>query len=164
MQQVDFYLIENEVSDAQHKLCCRLCQKLYSLEQKTVVICQSQTQADSLDKQMWGYEDSSFLPHGVVHRAHQVHQGSSKENQIDQIDIVAMQPDGQMMQDLTSLSNQYDVIVNLSDSQIDLTPSNEKIRIAEIVEKNDTAREQARVRYKYYQGSGYELKTHSLKI
>lgn len=157
--QVDFYLIENEISQASQKLCCRLCKKLLALELDVAVMCETDSQALQLDKLMWSFEDSSFLPHQVLSTDGRSNGAASTPHQ--EVDILVAEPD---QSKLTERLGKYKVIVNLTNSALSALGLDSDVRLAEIVEQAPDAREQAREKYKLYKNTGAELKTHNLSI
>jgi len=161
MSQVDFYLIENEVMDAQIKLCCRLANKLFKLgDHRVAILCGSAEQATRLDQLMWSYEDTSFLPHQIQGNKTI---GEAPENR--QIDIFVHDASEQQEAPDNAFS-QYGVLVNLTSTSIETAhyQPNNSLRIAEVIEKDESARQSARQRYRDYQANGLEIKTHQLKI
>lgn len=147
MKQVDFYLISNRVIDAKYKLASRLCHKLQRQQKSSLVVTDNAEDTAELDRVMWSFSDTSFVAHDTfddVQPEALVHIG-------DHNSVSPM-----------VLERQHDVLINLSSS---IPMFNHHFsRIAEIVEANDDAKAAARIRYKSYQGEGFELKMHNIEL
>jgi len=147
MKQVDFYLISNRVNDAKYKLASRLANKLQRMQQSSLVVTDNAEATAELDRVMWSFSDASFLAHepfSELETTALVHIG----------DRNAVSP--------AILERQHDVLINLS-SEVPMF-NHHFSRIAEIVEADDSAKAAARVRYKGYQGEGFELKMHNIEL
>ena len=149
-QQVDFYLISNQISDAKFKLASRLCNKIQRMNKKTLVLTDCPADTDVLDKILWSFSDTSFVAHDDV--------GDAKHCNL-QIG------DAALLESATEISD-YDVLINLAKEIPDQTKSylGSVDRIAEIVEQGETAKAAARVRFSAYKKLGYELKTHPIEL
>jgi DNA polymerase-3 subunit chi len=64
MTRVDFYQLNPQQHD-QDRVVCQLCQKAYDSNQKTLLLTQSPQQTAHLDRQLWIFNDDSFIPHDV---------------------------------------------------------------------------------------------------
>ncbi len=147
MKQVDFYLISNRVDDAKYKLASRLANKLQRMQQTCLVVTDDVEATAQLDKVMWSFSDTSFLAHEHFTEgepASLVHIGGRNE-------VSA-----------SVLERNHDVLINLS-SEVPMF-NHHFTRIAEIVEADEDSKNAARVRYKLYQGEGFELKMHNIEL
>lgn len=147
MKQVDFYLISNQVNDAKFKLASRLANKLHRLDQSALIVTNSHEDSEQLDKVMWSFSDTSFLPHEVLGA-----DNASSKVMIAEHNSVTP----------AALETQYDVLINLG-NEVPLF-NHHFSRVAEIVEDSDAAKTSARQRYKSYQTEGFELKTHNIEL
>lgn len=147
MKQVDFYLISNRVNNAKYKLASRLANKLQRMKQSSLVITDNADATTELDKVMWSFSDASFLAHEPLNETNP----AALVNIGDKHSVSA-----------TTLDRQHDVLINLS-SEIPVF-NHHFSRIAEIVEADEEAKAAARVRYKSYQGEGFELKMHNIEL
>lgn len=139
MPKVDFYLLENPENTAVLLTVCRLCEKAYD-QQKTVYIqTTSKHDAELLDKLLWTYNDISFLPHGLSPA---------------KMPIIIAYSD-------SSPSEKYDILVNLTQN----TPTffNQFQRVIEVVSGEETQRQAARLRYRFYRDNQCELHSHQLQ-
>lgn len=147
MKQVDFYLISNRVNDAKYKLASRLANKLQRMKQSSLVITDNAEATAELDRVMWSFSDTSFLAHEPLADGNP----TTLVNIGDRNAVSA-----------AVLERQHDVLINLS-SEVPMF-NHHFARIAEIVEADDNSKAAARVRYKSYQGEGFELKMHNIEL
>ncbi len=137
MHKVSFYLIE-KTAQRQAEVACRLCQKIYQKHRIWIKYATAQD-GEKLDLDLWQFDASSFLAHGIDQRAANI--CLSLEN-----------PDPD-----------FDVCINLNDQAIDLTAlPNSSLHLIEIVDNNEQDKAQARLRFKYYRQLGIEPKTHRI--
>jgi len=137
MTQVDFYILKDNSPRAQALLTCRLSEKGHQVFINT----NSGEQLKQLDDMLWTFSAGSFLPHG------------SYEKNTDNTHPVllghAVEPEGPS-----------DVLVNLSnDVPAFFSRFN---RVAELVGGDETQRQAARERYRFYKDRGYTLNTPNL--
>jgi len=152
-KQVDFYLISNQVNDAKYKLASRLANKLQRLNQKTLIVTNDSDASDQLDQLMWSFSGTSFV-------AHERLQGKvSNESDTEKCAIHIAES---KLVDNDVLDQQYSVMINLTEA-VPLF-NHHFSRIAEIVEQDDTAKQQGRQRFKDYKTEGFELKTHQIEL
>lgn len=150
LKQVDFYLISNQVSNAEYKLASRLANKLARLQQRALVVTDTAQSSEQLDQIMWSFSDSSFVAHDRI------------------IEGTAVDPFSNIhISEISSYSNEphtpdYDVLINLCGA----VPvfNHHFTRIAEIVPDDENAKAQARHRFKTYKEEGFEVKTHSIEL
>lgn len=147
MKQVDFYLIENAVSQASFKLASRLANKLQRMQQSALLVTNSADDTQTLDSIMWSFSDASFLAHDMIdsntmHANIQIGAQNAVSNEV--------------------LERNYDVLINLADDVA--IYSHHFSRIAEIVAPDDDSKAKARSRFKHYQTEGFELKTHNIQL
>lgn len=148
MKQVDFYLIVNQVSDAQFKLASRLSNKLSRLRQRALIVTDEPQAATDLSAVMWSFSDTSFVAHDVLDR-NTVYPGNVHISDVERAAGVSDYRD-------------YQVLINLS-SEVPVF-NHHFDRIAEIVEADEGAKAGARHRYRRYAEEGFEIKTHSIEL
>lgn len=146
-KQVDFYLIENHISDAKYKLASHLSNKLLKLKKKTLIVTDSAEATQRLDHWLWSFNGTSFVSHGNVAE-------SSDASLIHIGDTAA----------ITNhvLQNNYSVLITLCESIPAF--SYHFTRIAEIIEQQEEQKTAGRLRYKNYHTEGFTIKTHSLEL
>ena len=150
MKQVDFYIIAHQVVDAKYKLASRLCNKLATLQLKTLIVTDDEASSNQLDKIMWSFSDTSFVAHECLDNKKQFSDHSfiniAENNQVDN----------------KLLTHDYQILLNLTEQTLLFHHHFE--RIAEVIEAGETAKIAGRNRYKNYQQEGFELKTHTVEL
>jgi DNA polymerase-3 subunit chi len=141
MTQVDFYILSDTSPNAGEVFACKLVDKAYHLKHTIYVNASNQPQAEHLDELLWTFNQGSFLPHTL---------NAQQESFAEPIVI------GYPAQSTPF----HDVLINL-DQEVPAFFSQFE-RVAEIVNGDDTARNQARQRYKFYRDRGYNLNTHNI--
>ncbi len=137
MTRIDFY----QLSPQQHnhdRVVCQLCQKAYENNQFTLLLTQSAEQTAHLDRQMWVFNDDSFIPHDVQESA-------------DFKSPILIQNDPASMGDRQLLINLTNTIPSFF-AQFE--------RVIELVTEDN--KQQAREHYSFYKERGYPLNHHNL--
>ena len=140
MTRVDFYILpENKLHE---KFACALAGKARKQDLKVYIYTESREKALKLDDLLWTYKDISFLPHNLA------------DGDSDDETCIIIGWNG-----TTNTSNE--LLINLTMGVP--TFANEFDRIMEIVEANESARKQARNRYRQYRELEFELRSHDLE-
>lgn len=137
MTRIDFYQLDPQRHQAD-KVVCQLCQKAYEKQQKTLLLTQSADQTSHLDRQLWVFNDDSFVPHDT-----------EQQDAFDTPILINNSPDR---------GNERQLLINLSGSIPDNFAQYE--RIIELV--TDENKQQARQHYSFYKERGYPLNHHNL--
>ncbi len=147
MKQVDFYLIANQIDQAQFKLASRLANKLQKSGASMLLVTDTEHDTDQLDQTLWQFSDTSFVAHDRLNHDETLSLVQIGEHQ-------AVSP--------AVLEREYDVLVNLCQD----VPifSHHFSRIAEIVVADEDAKAAGRSRYKRYQTEGFEIKMHQIEL
>ena len=141
MTRIDFYIVDSDQKVSRSLLACRLTEKAYSLKNQIYIYTADESQANEFDELLWTYRAGSFVPHQQL---------SAQDGQCCPVLIGhADAPEG---------LNQ--VLINL-DKTVPLFFSRFE-RVVEIVSQDETQRQQARERFKFYRDRGYDLHTHNL--
>lgn len=137
MTRVDFYQL-NPQQHNQDRVVCQLCQKAYDNNQKTLLLTQSPQQTAHLDRQLWIFNDDSFIPHDA----------EESDSFLSPI-LIHDQPDPQ---------GERQLLINLSP----LVPSYfaQFERVIELVTEDN--KQSAREHYSFYKERGYPLNHHTL--
>lgn len=142
MTRIDFYIINSKQKSSRAILACRLAEKAYSLENQIYIYTPDELQSKELDDLLWTYRAGSFVPHKLI---------EPQNNQNCPVLIGHQEaPEG---------LNQ--VLINLN-SAVPLFFSRFE-RVVEIVNQDDTQRQLARERFKFYRDRGYDLHSHNLE-
>ena len=140
MTQVDFYVLADDGARSRLQFACRLADKAYRLGHRVYIHTESPEQTQELDTLLWTFQQNSFVPHGTVQDA-----GDSKPPVLLSHDT---EPDASQ------------VMINLA-AEVPLFFSRFE-RVAELVNADNTVRQQGRSRYSFYKERGYPLRTHEI--
>lgn len=137
--RVDFY------TGAANKLlvACHLCEKATQQKLKTRVDVADTTIANQLDKLLWTFSPTSFVPHCLT------------SDKLAEVTPVVLRTESAQTDVI-----HYDVLLNLG---TEVPPGVEIAkRVIEVVDKTDLDKQLARARYRYYQAQGYDIHHHRL--
>ena len=137
MTRVDFYQL-NPQQHNQDSVVCQLCQKAYDRNQKTLLLTQSPEQTAHLDRQLWIFNEDSFIPHD----------SEESGGQLSPI-LIHNQPDPQ---------GERQLLINLSPTIPAYFAQFE--RVIELVTEDN--KQTAREHYSFYKERGYPLNHHTL--
>ena len=137
MTRVDFYQL-NPQQHNQDRVVCQLCQKAYDSNQKTLLLTQSPEQTVHLDRQLWIFNDDSFVPHDL----------EESDGLLSPI-LIHNQPDPQ---------GERQLLINLSPTIPTYFAQFE--RVIELVTEDN--KQSAREHYSFYKERGYPLHHHTL--
>ena len=141
MTRIDFYIINSEQKASRCLLACRLAEKAYSLENQIYIYSTDEQQVMELDDMLWTYRAGSFVPHQRF---------VLPEDQVCPVLIGNTEaPEG-----LNQVLINMDTAVPLFFSRFE--------RVVEIVNQDESQRQQARERFKFYRDRGYDLHTHNI--
>ena len=142
MTEVDFYILNGEDARQRMQFACRLTDKAYRLGHKVYVHTESAQQSRELDDLLWTFQQNSFVPHAVY----------DENNEAP--------PPVQLGHD-TEPDASHQVLINLA-TDVPLFFSRFE-RVAELVNKDNSVRQQGRSRYSFYKERGYQLRSHKIK-
>jgi DNA polymerase III subunit chi len=144
MTRIDFYIRkENTLADRQ-AFACRLVQKASVLGHKIYIHCASAEDAHAMDKLLWAFQDTSFIPHklsqtGGAECAIEI--GYSNDN--------------------NACGAHHDLLINLGfDVPVFFTRFE---RLAEIVVQEPRVLEATRNNYRHYSHKNYPLHNHDMR-
>ena len=137
MTRVDFYQL-NPQQHNQDSVVCQLCQKAYDSNQKTLLLTQSPEQTAHLDRQLWIFNEDSFIPHD----------SEESDGRLSPI-LIHNQPDPQ---------GERQLLINLSPTIPAYFAQFE--RVIELVTEDN--KQTAREHYSFYKERGYPLNHHTL--
>ena len=137
MTRIDFYQLDPEQHSVD-RVVCELCQEAYENKQFTLLLTQSEQQSAHLDRQLWVFEDDSFIPHDA----------QESEEFMSPI-LIHNEP---------ALTDERQLLINLADAIPTYFAQFE--RVIELVTENNRAL--AREHYNYYRERGYPLTHHKL--
>ena len=141
MTRIDFYILENQDPRSQDKLACRITDKAWQQQHKVYIHTNTLAQSQQLDDLLWVFQDGSFLPHSLY-----------------QTDIARDTP--VLIGHDHEPEHINDVLINLAD---DVPPFYSRFqRVVELVGGDETMKQKARDRFKYYRDRGHAIETHNL--
>lgn len=138
MTKVDFYIL---TSGSQEQTACKLAEKAYHLGHRIYVHAMSEEHCQHLDQLLWTFRDGSFVPHECYQP------GKTSESPITIGHHEAPETDAE-------------VLINLA-SSVPLFFSR-FLRVAEVIDHHDEAKQHGRERFKFYRDRGYPMDTHNL--
>ncbi|WJG10080.1 DNA polymerase III subunit chi [Aliiglaciecola sp. LCG003] len=140
MTDVTFYMLEEP--DAQHPahwlIACEIAAQCFRTKRRCLVLCDDQAGAEAFDELLWQQPLDGFVPHNLT--------GEGPKGGAP-VEICWQQP----------LPAGRPVLINLSKS----LPQNANRfkQILDFVPAEDTAKQQARDRYKHYRAAGLTMHT-----
>ena len=141
MTRVDFYLLNGADDGGKHLAACKLIHKVFRLGHRVYLLTETADEAGALDQLLWTFAAGSFIPHQRLAAA------------IDPRIPVVIGNDAP-----PEAFN--DVMVSLAH---DVPPYYDRFqRVAEIVGGDDTEKQRARERFRFYRERGCPLETHTL--
>ncbi|WP_320837601.1 DNA polymerase III subunit chi [Zhongshania sp.] len=138
MTKVDFYILSQGTASAAMLYACRLAEKAYRSGHEVYIHCEDSAAADTLNQQLWGFRDESFIPHSC-------HPGDNNPVLVGCGDYAG---------------DHCDVLINTAQE----TPTffSRFQRLAEIVSKDEASLQASRQRYSFYKNRGYPLHSHTI--
>lgn len=144
MTEVDFYLTQSSQITQALVTACRLTEKATEEGHHVFIHADDESQAQQLDKLLWTFNQTSFVPHALIDSA-------SNDNLSGSV-LIGHDHDPEF---------KHDVMINLAAVIPDFFSRFK--RVVEIVSGDEKQRQQARQRFKFYRDRGYALNTHELK-
>ena len=138
--RVDFYVTSSDSAEARTTLACRVVEKAFQSGKKVYLYCHNEEQMQLMDERLWTFSQSSFVPHEI--------QGQADE--LTPVTLGCQSPD----------SNSGEVVISMAEEPV--RAFDHFTRVAEIVGTNDTERQSARERFKFYREHGIEPVTHKI--
>lgn len=142
--QVDFYVLNEAYGREQ--LACRLTEKAYNQQLRIHLHTDSAEHSQQLDELLWTYREGSFLPHEIL----TVPDTNSATCPPITISHTFVPPP------------ETKILLNLA---ADIPPFYTRFdRIIEIVNQNETIRQQGRMRFSLYREQGCNLHHHEINL
>lgn len=137
MHKISFYLIEKK-PQRQVDLACRLCQQIYKKHRIWLYFANPEV-CEEVDLQLWQFDQSSFIGHGID------------------------QQDAQICLSLAPPNPIFEVCINLSGKPINITElPHSALHLIEIVGNNEQDKQLARESFKFYRKLGIEPTVHKI--
>jgi DNA polymerase-3 subunit chi len=137
--RIDFYLLTDTLEEAADRYACQLCEDVYRSGRRVLLRARDAEHCAGLDRLLWSFRDSSFLPHAQF--------GG------DDAPIVLSWG--------AELGAEHQVLINRGP---DIPPLFSRFeRVCEILIDEADCRRRGRERYRYYRDQGYPLEHHPLR-
>lgn len=141
MSRADFYLIDKpRFREQPLLLVCELAKRCEATGKGTLVLCDSQAQAEELDDLLWSFEEDSFIAHQIA--------GTEDEEEDVPVLIAAPGTDVPLRP----------LVINLRANPV----AEGFERVLEVVPADASARVPLRERWKQYQARGLALHKHDM--
>jgi len=137
MTRIDFYQLPAQQHN-HDRVVCQLCQKAYDSNQLTLLLTQTPEQSKHLDRQLWIFNDDSFVPHDI-----------QESDDFKTPVLIQNEPEPR---------GDRQLLINLSNKIPGYFAQFE--RVIELVTEDN--KQQAREHYNYYRERGYPLKHYNL--
>lgn len=140
MPQIDFYIVDDaSAADAWLRYACRLVEKAYTLGMHVHIHTPNESLTMQMDELLWVFRDRSFIPH----------QQTCAENELCAVTLNHEQ-----------LPTQRELLVNLAPDAPDFY--NQFERVIEVVGTENTMKQKARDRFRFYKEKGEEPTHHQV--
>ena len=136
MTRVDFYIL----SKAHNRLgfASKMAEQIYRQKHKLHIHTTDSSMSNQVDNLLWTYRDISFIPHEQIQDVSNAAVTISHEQE----------------------PANHEILINLATDVPDFFSRFE--RVVEIIDTDDSQRQQGRLRYRYYHDRGYELTNHNI--
>jgi len=146
MTQVDFYILKHAPLEQAEIFICQLTEKIFNKGHRILIHTADKDQEERLDKLLWSFDDTSFIPHIAT----------SNVNCSDET-VLKTPIHLSFKSDQTSID---DVLINLKSETPDCYQ--QFARIAEVVINDEEQQHAARQRYRFYQQQGCTVNSHEV--
>ena len=138
--RVDFYVPSSDTPDERYTLACRVTEKAFQSGKQVYLYCQTPDQLTQIDERLWTFSLNSFIPHGLL----------GETDELVRVILGCDDPSPDVAEIVISMANTPVSTFNLFS------------RVAEIVGTDDSERQLARNRFKFYRDNGVEPVTHKV--
>ena len=149
MTKIDFYILPQADVQQRQLFACRLAEKAYKLGHQIYIHSGTLAQAEALDRLLWEFRDSSFLPHELVH-----------DTSSGDPELAAPVQIGYSPHIHPSISD-CGLLINLTNSVPEFFSRFD--RVSEIVVQDPQIQRATRESYRFYRDRGYRLDSHDLR-
>jgi len=126
--------------DERYTLACRVTEKAFQSGKQVYLYCQTPDQLTQMDERLWTFSLNSFIPHGLL----------GETDELVRVILGCDDPSPDVAEIVISMANTPVSTFNLFS------------RVAEIVGTDDSERQLARNRFKFYRDNGVEPVTHKV--
>ena len=143
MPRVDFYVLGEVGTQAQHRFACKLAEQAFDAGTRMYLRTSSPAESAALDELLWTYSDRAFLPHEIVSAGAPSHER-----------VAAV-----IGHDAAPAGYRQLLINTAADLPADAA---EFEQIAEIVDADPNRKQLARERFRQYRERGWTLESHNV--
>jgi DNA polymerase III subunit chi len=143
MPKVDFYVLGDAGTQAQHRFVCKLAEQAFEAGNRMYLRTPSPLESAALDELLWTFSDRAFLPHEIAGAAAPTHSL-----------VAALIGQGPAPEGYRTL-----LINTAGDVAADAAQFEQ---IAEVIDADPERKQLARIRFKQYRERGWTLETHNV--
>lgn len=143
MTEIDFYILQDNHTQARDHFACRLAEKVVNLKRHVIIRVMDEAHAESISEYLWSFKPESFLPHDIT-------SAENTEHPLCNI-LIDWQE---------CIDSHHDVIINIG-NEIPKGFSRFK-KLSEIVVQEETVLTATRAHFQFYRERGYPLKSHKI--
>lgn len=140
MTHIDFYTVDTLDAEGLLLLACRFIEQAYKAGRRVHVQAADEASAHALDETLWAFEPTSFVPHNLA-----------GEGPTPPPPVQIGWGDGPV--------RHTDLLVNLC-TEVPTALFGRFSYVAEFIPAEETAKQHARDRYRFYRDRGYPLRVH----
>lgn len=147
MTRIHFHLLPDQACGARNLYACQQAERAYREGRKVLIQAADIEHARQLDRLLWSFRDSSFLPHGLL-ASSETGPGTHAVNPVH-------------ISYGDNAGDHHDLLINLANSIPEFFSRFDELQ--EIVVDQQEDLERSRKRYRYYMDHGYPLEHHRIR-
>ncbi|MEQ1581618.1 MAG: DNA polymerase III subunit chi [Steroidobacteraceae bacterium] len=143
MPRVDFYVLGEVGTQAQHRYACKLAEQAFAAGTRMYLRTSSPAESVALDELLWTYSDRAFLPHEIA--------GSAEPSHARVAAVIGTD---------NAPAGYRALLINTA---ADMPPDAAEFeQIAEVVDADPGRKQLARERFRQYRERGWTLESHNV--
>ena len=143
MPRVDFYVLSEVGTQAQHRYACKLAEQAFAAGTRMYLRTATPAESVALDELLWTYSDRAFLPHEIATNGAPLH---ARVAAVIGTDVAP--------------SGYRQLLINTAAAMPDDAAEFEQI--AEVVDGDPGRKQLARERFRQYRERGWTLESHNV--
>ncbi|GAW87627.1 DNA polymerase III subunit chi [Bathymodiolus platifrons methanotrophic gill symbiont] len=140
--KVNFYVLSSQSEQGRQAFACKLAEKAFRLGFKTYILTKSMQQAQQMNRLLWTFRSSSFVPHEIYQ------------------DILPGTANAVIIGTRQAPPPWQHTLINLSEHCPEDISQSEQI--FELLDNDETQKQAGRKRYRHYQTLGITPNTHKM--